>query len=271
MKDSANVLYAGKLDFSDDISWSLHDRSAVFIHPTLKHLTIRDATMADFPYFAPKYARASALEHLDLLFCDIGPLTLAKVLTAPKALRSFTTKGHRSNWAQASPNWQVYIDAIAMQQDSLWKLDIDFFLPDRGQHKVFSLRYLPLLREVRIRRQVFFYGWTARPAAAQMLPSELRRITLYDDKEEIRRQSETFYLNHLRNWRAQGNLPKLESVCFESVLSTCRPRGPWYLDGIGGQVAIWRARIVGEEEFIPGCRFCVHCYVPRVPPKPPTP
>jgi hypothetical protein len=262
------VLYAGKLDFTDDISWSLHDRWAVFIHPTLKHLTIRGATMADFPYFDPKYARASGLEHLKLLFCDIGPLTLAKVLTVPRALQSFTMKGYRSKWAQASANWQLYIDAIALQQDSLWKLDVDFFLPDRGQHKVFSLRYLPLLREVRMRRQVFFYRWSARPAAAQMLPSELRRMTINDDKEEITRQSETFYLNHLRNWMAQGNLPKLESVCFESVLSTCMPRGPWYLDGSGGQVAIWRAEIVKEETLIPGCRFCVHCYVPRRPPTP---
>ncbi|KAJ0418758.1 hypothetical protein BJY00DRAFT_314672 [Aspergillus carlsbadensis] len=244
-----------KLDFSDKMSWSLHDRSAVFIHPTLKHLTIRHATMADFPYFDPRYARTSALEHLELLFCDISPLTLAKVLTVPKALQAFTMKGHRLQWAHTSDNWQLYIDALTQQQHSLEKLDLDFFLPDRGQHKVFSLRYLPLLKEVRMRRQVFFYRWSARPTAAQILPRDIRRVTLYDDEVEIIRQFENFYSSHLSNWRNQNWLPKLESVRFESILTLSKPRGPWWPDKLGGQVAFSRGHLVMREEFIPGCRF----------------
>jgi hypothetical protein len=221
--------------------------------------------MADFPYFDPRYARSSALENLELLFCDIGPVTLAKVLTVPKALQSFTMKGYRTRWTQTSANWQLYVDALAYQQDSLLKLDLDFFLPDRGQYKVFSLRYLPHLQEVRMRRQVFFNRWSARPTAAHVLPHEIRRMTLYDDEDEITRAHENFYLANLRNWMNQKQLPKLESVRFESVLTTSKPRGPWWPDELGGQVAFERAELVAREEFIRGCRFCVHPYVPREP------
>lgn len=66
--------------------------SSIFVHPTLKSLTLSCACTDHHEALLPRHRRfkkSTALEHLHLEECDVDPETLALLLKFPRALKSF--------------------------------------------------------------------------------------------------------------------------------------------------------------------------------------
>lgn len=208
----------GTINLSEQQNWELAQLDALFLHPTLQRLTIANARMASFTSFDPSRVRSTGLRELTLITCDIRPSHLCDILSMPKALEHFTTKG--SAWRGRSLSGDdraSNIDALRMHASSLVTLDLDLFLDDDRppmQPLAFvdfvALRHLAI--ELWIVRGHIEHGIVSRN---RLLPRYLEELTLKCAVQHV--DLESYYLEPIYQWLKEGALPELKKVVLETT------------------------------------------------------
>ena len=206
----------GILNLHEQQTWELADLDAIFIHPTLQHLTIVNGRMASFTSFDPARVRSTDLQELTLIACDIKPAQLHKILSMPKALRSFTAKG--SAWLGRSVSGEdraASLESLRMHASSLVSMDLDFFLGD-GQMPQEPL----VMVDFTVLQQLAIPLWILRGHIEQgivrqerLLPRWLKELTLKCAGQHT--ELESYYLEPVFEWRQHGALPILEKLSLE--------------------------------------------------------
>lgn len=208
----------GTINLSEQQNWELAQLDGLFLHPTLQSLTIANARMASFTSFDSSRERSTDLRELTLITCDIRPDQLHQILSLPKALERFTTKG--SAWQGRSVSGEdrvANLDSLRMHTSSLLSLDLDFF---------FDVDWPPLqpltLVEFSVSRQLAIELWIVRQHIEQgivsqkkLLPQRLEELTLKCAGQHV--ELESYYLDPIYHWLQEGALPNLKRVNLETT------------------------------------------------------
>lgn len=208
--------FQGTLNLHEQQTWELADLDALFIHPTLRHLTIANGRMASFTSFDPARVRSTDLQELTLIACDIKPAQLHKIFSMPKALRSFTAKG--SAWLGRSVSGEdraASLESLRMHASSLFSLDLDFFLGD-GQMPQEPL----VMIDFTVLQQLAIPLWILRGhiehgivSREKLFPRKLKELTLKCAGQHT--ELESYYLDPVYQWIQNGALPMLKKVSLE--------------------------------------------------------
>lgn len=206
----------GTLNLHEQQTWELADLDALFIHPTLQHLTIANGRMASFTSFDPDRVRSTDLQVLTLIACDIKPAQLQKILSMPKALQRFTAKG--SAWLGRSVSGEdraASLESLRMHASSLVSLDLDFFLGD-GQMPQEPL----VMVDFTVLQQLAIPLWIIRGHIEQgivsrqrLFPWQLEELTLKCAGQHT--ELESYYLDPVYQWIQDGPLGMLRKVSLE--------------------------------------------------------
>ncbi|KAL4886072.1 hypothetical protein BJY04DRAFT_213609 [Aspergillus karnatakaensis] len=239
-----------ELNFSDRAPWDLSKRSAIFLHPTLKSLTIVGGYMEDFSLLDKNKARtfSTVLQELTFLSSHLTPLALREVLSLPKALQKFTLKGFGGQLPHHThPERKGVMDALEQQRQSLRGLELSFPFPSSDVNSPVNLRAFANLEDVAISPRLLELGdgdgagmgGQVSPPKQSPFPGSVRRLHFLDPHRQfIWAEGDRVYLSVIARWVKDGELPNLKSVAFTSLDG----RFPENVGGVltGTKVAIQR-------------------------------
>ncbi|KAL5338195.1 hypothetical protein BJX70DRAFT_398911 [Aspergillus crustosus] len=223
-----------ELNFSDRAPWDLAKRSAVFLHPTLKRLSILGGYMEDFNWFDEKHRHTTALEELTFLSCHIEPRALRKVLAVPKGLQRFTLKGAGGQLRHHShPERRPYMKAIEQQVHILQALDLSFPFPTSDVASAVTLHSFPKLEDIAISTRLLEHGSGTGPGEQSIppkyspFPGTVKKLHFFDPHRRYTgTEGDEVYLSAIARWVASGDLPGLTEIAFTS-------RDGMFPDGVG--------------------------------------
>lgn len=208
----------GTINLSEQGSWELAYLDAIFLLPALQRLTIANARMACFTSFSSAEPRSTDLRELTLITCDIRPSHLRDILSMPRALEHFTTKG--SAWRARSVSGDdraSNLDSLRIHASSLVSLDLDLFL-DVDIPPIEPLTFIDFVALRRLAIELWIIrGHIEQGILSQkaLLPRDLEELTLKCAVQHV--DLESYYLNPIYQWLQEGTLPELNKIILETT------------------------------------------------------
>lgn len=208
-------------------------RECIFVHPSLRKLTIIGAQMSNFHSFTAHITHTSPLQSLILYCCDLSPATLQKILSVPRNLRVLTYGGARQvgDPLYTSPRPHEYVEAMHVQAGSLkiivfhpWN-----FKPSQSRAITFrrftsllSLTFMPLCVPTRDVPPIYV---NLTPLVDSSLPASLITLTILHRACKAIPGLENMTKRQLAPIFHAGYLPNLRQVTFFVPMHAITPNG----------------------------------------------
>ncbi|KAL4967137.1 uncharacterized protein BDV14DRAFT_198234 [Aspergillus stella-maris] len=279
-----------EIGLSQTDPWDMAARECIFRHPTLRKLCVVGCSMRDFHSFTPVMHHQTPLQYLRFLCCDIGPATLAKIVSVPHALQKFIMMGSRQDGEVqfADANAALYIEALKPQGHSLTHIYIGFWFLNPLKSSTLDFSHFGKLEEIIFTPYVLAHQRAGSPAHVNLLPliapntpfpASLKVLGLYHLNPKTLSATETILkatLSRLVHSRALPNLTTValftpyfmevpSATAAESSLDFLQNYAlptPWD-PAILGHVAVKRVRITVMKGFPLDCE-CSDYHMGRV-------
>ncbi|KAL4947499.1 hypothetical protein BDW69DRAFT_199605 [Aspergillus filifer] len=270
--------------------WDMAARECIFRHPTLQKLCVIGCSMSNFHSFTPTMHHQTPLQYIRFLCCDIGPATLAKILSVPRALQRFVMMGPRQDGEVqfSDANAALYLEALKPQGHSLIQIQIGFWFLDPIKSSTLDFSDFGKLEDLLFTPYVLVHQRGGGPAHVNLLPliatntpfpPSLKILGLYHLNPETLSATETILMATLSRLVHSRTLPNLTSVTLftpyfmkvssataaDSTLDFLQDyasQTPWDQANLG-QVAVRRVRIPVMRSFPLDCE-CSDFHMGRV-------
>ncbi|KAL4794035.1 hypothetical protein BDV19DRAFT_390546 [Aspergillus venezuelensis] len=212
-----------EIGLSQTDPWAMAARECIFRHRTLRKLCVIGCSMRDFNSFTPVMHHQTPLQYLRFLCCDIGPVTLAKILSVPRALQDFTMMGSRQDGEVqfADANAARYIEALKPQAHSLRQIRIGFWFLDPLKSSTLDFSHFGKLEDLIFTPYVLAHQGAGSPAHIDILPlietnspfpPSLKVLGLYHLNPKTLSATETILMATLSRLADCRLLPNLTTV-----------------------------------------------------------
>ncbi|KAL5332546.1 hypothetical protein BJX70DRAFT_404494 [Aspergillus crustosus] len=248
--------------------WPMSTRENIFLHPTLRKLSILGASIPSFPRYNQTLHGTTNLQDLALLCCDISASTVSKLVSLPRALRRFTMAGARQlgDGEFTDTRHERYFAALHVQAASLKVLEMGLWNFKKGHGAPIDLRAFTVLEQFTLtplmlppdEGQGHFHYLT--PILQHGFPATLKNIVLFHLHHETFHIVERIILAQLVRMFEAGGLPNLRTVTLATPVFTDRYAGmdlgvpvDWRRV-FGGRVRVSRREVTNMKRFPVDCQ-----------------